>query len=500
MQLLGLKSHITGTLIFLLTLGVICSDVVIIMFWQRGLIEAEIRHARSYLMLWGSMRSEKNIQNTRVQVDLDSLCTVADTACVGASFFDGRDMITTAKSKDALQLAHVVRQAALSGHDVIRFSGSSWGVFTFSDRHLLIAVPITDKTNTSAGLGMMIELQPVYLIIKGKKEIIFWYMLVNVLFLTIIGFFRLQRSIVRPLERLVKISETYSGEIGQVFFLKNKGGEFGQLTLALNSLISRVEEDRKKLQGTVDSLEIANMQLIKTRNEMVRTEKFAAIGRLSAGLAHEIGNPIGIVQGYLELLRQPDILDEERRQFSSRAIAELERISRLIHQLLDFSRSFTGKPEPVDIQGLLDSLIEMVSAQQEMSSISFVKKYMGGDVLANPDGLKQVFLNCLLNATDAVKEKGNQDTAEIVVACREEISGEDAPVVRISIMDNGRGIKKEDMEKIFDPFFTTKEPGHGTGLGLSVSYSIIEAAGGRIWVESEEGIGTTVNIEIPGKA
>ena len=75
MQLLGLKSHITGTLIFLLTLGVICSDVVIIMFWQRGLIEAEIRHARSYLMLWGSMRSEKNIQNTRVQVDLDSLCT-----------------------------------------------------------------------------------------------------------------------------------------------------------------------------------------------------------------------------------------------------------------------------------------------------------------------------------------------------------------------------------------------------------------------------------------
>lgn len=498
MQPFGLKSHITGTLIFLLTLGVIFSDIVIIMFWQRGLVEAEIRHARSFLMLWDSITSGKHSQNNEIRADLDTLCSAVETACAGASFFDGHEMTVTTKSKDALQLAQVVRLAALSRHDVIRFSGASWGAFTFTDRHLLIAVPVAGKTTTSAGLGMMIELQPVYRIIKGKKEIIFWYMLVNVLFLTIVGFFRLQRGIVRPIERLVKISETYSGEKGQVFFLENKGGEFGQLTLALNSLIFRVEEDRKKLQATVDSLEIANIQLIKTRNEMIRTEKFAAIGRLSAGLAHEIGNPIGIVQGYLELLRQPDILEEERRQFSSRAIAELERISRLIQQLLDFSRSFTGKPESVDIRALLDSLIEMVSAQQEMSSISFVKKYMiQGDVMADPDGLRQVLLNCLFNAIDAVKGKGRKDPAEIVVTCSEERSGDDAPVVRIGITDNGSGIRTEDLEKIFDPFFTTKEPGSGTGLGLSVSYSLIEAAGGRIWVESELGSGTTVNIEMP---
>ena len=501
MQPFGLKSHIIGTLIFLLTLGVLCSDIVIIMFWQRGLVEAEIRHARSYLMLWGSMTSGKYLQNNQIRTDLDTLCAASGTACVGASFFDGQEMMVTAKSKDLLQLDHIVRRAALSRHDVIRFSGASWGVFTFTDRYLLVAVPVAGETARSAGLGMMIELQPIYRIIKGKKEIIFWYMLVNVLFLTIIGFFRLHRSIVRPLERLVKISETYSGERGQVFFPESKGGEFGQLALALNSLIFRVEEDRKKLQGTVDSLEIANEQLIMNRNEMIRTEKFAAIGRLSAGLAHEIGNPISIVQGYLELLRQSDILEEERRQFSSRAIAELERISRLIHQLLDFSRSFTGKLEPVDIKALLDNLIEMVSARQEVSSISFVKRYMiQRDVVANPDGLKQVILNCLLNATDAVQEKGTQDLAEIIVTCREERSKEDDPVVHITVMDNGGGIKKEDMEKIFDPFFTTKEPGRGTGLGLSVSYSIIEAAGGRIWVESEEGVGTTVNIELPENA
>ena len=492
----GLRSHIIGTLVVLLTLGIIFSDIVIVMFWQRGLVEAEIRHARSYLAVW-ALFSGGHLQKNLIQADLDTLCSAPEAACVGAAFFDGHEMIVASKSRDGLQLGHIVRLAALSRQDIIRFSGASWGVFTFTDSHLLIAIPVLGETSNSTAVGMMIELQPVYRIIKDKKEIVFWYMLVNVLFLTIIGFFRLHRRIVRPIERLVKISEGYSGEEGQVFFLESKGGEFGQLSMALNSLIFRIEEDRKKLQGTVASLETANAQLIKNQKEMVRTEKFAAIGRLAAGLAHEIGNPLGIIQGYLELLRQPDIPAEERGQFSVRAIAELERISRLIRRLLDFSRSFTGKPELVDIRALLDNLIEMVSTRQEMSPISFVKNYMiQRDVVADPDGLRQVLLNCLLNALDTVKEKGRQNPAEIVVTCSEERGRDDAPVVRVSIMDNGMGIKRDDLEKIFDPFFTTKEPGSGTGLGLSVSYSIMEAAGGRIWVESEYGIGTTVHIEM----
>ena len=484
----------------LLTLGIFFSDIVIVMFWQRGLVEAEIRHARSSLTLLGALLSRRPLQNDRIQADLDTFCMAVGPTCVAASFFDGREW-GTSKSGDDAQLAHVVRLAALSRQDVVRFSGASWGVFTFTDRQVFVAIPVAGETSSSMAIGMMIELQPVYRMIKGKKEIVFWYMLVNVLFLAVIGFFRLHRVIVRPLERLVKISETYSGEEGQVFFLENKGGEFGQLSMALNSLVFRIEEDRKKLRATVDSLEKANVQLINNQKEMVRTEKFAAIGRLAAGLAHEIGNPIGIVQGYLELLRQPDISEEERRQFSSRAAAELERINRLIRRLLDFSRSSAGRQELVDIPTLLDNLIEMVSPRQEMSSISFVKKYMiQRGVVADPDGLRQVLLNCLLNALDAVQEKGPQGSAEIVVTCSEGKGLNDAPVVKISIMDNGMGIKKDDLEKIFDPFFTTKEPGSGTGLGLSVSYSIIEAAGGRIWVESEEGGGTTVHIELPGNA
>jgi two-component system, NtrC family, sensor kinase len=501
MPALGLKSNIIGTLIFLLLIAIFFSNIVVIMFWQRGLVEAETRQVRSYLTLWGSMISSKDRGENGVATgELDALCKAADTACIGASFFDMRSMTSTSSSQNDSELARAARIAAYSGKDTVRCSGTSWGVFTFTSSKLIVAVPVTGDVSHSAGVGMAVELLPIYERITGKKHIVFWYMLLNILFLTIAGFFRLHRSIIRPIERLVKVSETYSGLEGQGVFSENKGGEFGQLSMALNGLIFRIEEDRKKLRATVDSLESANKQLIKTQKEMIRAEKSAAIGRLATGLAHEIGNPIGIVQGYLELLSRSDIPEEERRQFTSRAVGELERISRLIHQLLDFSRSSAEKSGLVDIRTLLDDLIEMVSAQQKTASVSFVKNYLleNGEVVADPDGLRQVFLNCLLNAVDAIREKGDSEKAEIVIHCSEYKDQHDKEVVRVTITDNGMGIKKDNLEKIFDPFFTTKEPGKGTGLGLSVSSAIIETAAGRIWVESEYGKGTSLIIELPG--
>jgi hypothetical protein len=497
---LGLKANIIGTLIFLLLLAIFFSSIVFLMFWQRGLVESEARHVRSYLALWSSMTSSKDSSEHGIATaELDALCKAADTACVGASFFDIQSMTPTSSSKDDSQLARAARIAAFSGKDIVRFSGTAWGVFTFTSSKLIVAVPVTGNVLHTAGVGMAVELLPIYEKITGKKHIVFWYMLLNILFLTVAGYFRLHRSIIRPIERLVGVSETYSGSEGQVFFSETKGSEFAQLSMALNGLIFRIEEDRKKLRATVDSLENANTQLIQTQKEMLRTEKSAAIGRLATGLAHEIGNPIGIVQGYLELLSRPDISEEERKQFTSRAVGELERINRLIRQLLDFSRSSTEKPGLVDIRTLLDGLIEMVSAQQKMASISFVKKYTlkKGEVIADPDGLRQVFLNCLLNAVDAIKEKGDWEKAEIVISCSEYKDQNAQEVVRIAITDNGMGIKKDNLEKIFDPFFTTKESGKGTGLGLSVSLSIIEAAGGSMRAESVHGEGTTLIIELP---
>jgi two-component system, NtrC family, sensor kinase len=500
MKPFGLKTNIIGTLVFLLVFAIFFSNIVVIMFWQRGLVEAEIRHVRSYLSLWSALNlGNKNRKSGITQANLDDLCMTADISCAGSSYFDMHSMMPVSSSQNNAHLARAVRLAAFSGKNIVQASGASWGVFTFSSSQLIVAIPLTEGALFTGGLGMVVKLQPVYQMIKEKQHIVFWYMLVNVLFLSLIGFFRLHGSIIRPLERLVKVSETYSGSEGQVFFPENKGSEFGQLTLALNGLIFRIEEDRKKLRATVDSLGNANKQLIETQKEMIRTEKSAAIGRLSAGLAHEIGNPIGIVQGYLELLNRSDLLEEERGQFISRAVGELERISRLVHQLLDFSRTSMGKPELINLPGLLDDLIELVSSQLKIASISFVKNYNLNrkEIFADSDGLRQVFLNCLLNAVDAIREKGNQEDGEIAVTCSEEKDRGGVEIVKIDITDNGMGIKEENLEKIFDPFFTTKKPGHGTGLGLSVSSAIIETAGGRMWIESEYEKGTTLTLELP---
>jgi two-component system, NtrC family, sensor kinase len=500
MHPLGLKTNIIGTLVFLLILAIFFSNIVVIMFWQRGLVEAEVRHVRSYLSLWSALNLGNENRKSRIaKADLDGLCVTADISCAGAAYFDMHSMRPVAGSQDDAHLARAVRLAAFSGKNIVQSTGASWGIFTFSSSELIIAIPLAEGALFTGGLGMSIRLQPVYQMIKEKQHIVFWYMLVNVLFLSLLGFFRLHRSIVRPIERLVKLSETYSGSEGQVFFPEIKGGEFGQLSMALNGLVFRIEEDRKKLRATVESLESANRQLVKTRKEMIRTEKSAAIGRLSAGLAHEIGNPIGIVQGYLELLQRPDLLEEEKVQFISRAVGELERISRLIRQLLDFSRTSTGKQEPVDVQNLLDDVIGLFSSQPKASSLSFIKDYAltGREVITDPDGLRQIVLNGLLNAADAIKEKENQENGKIVIACNESENQDGENVVRITITDNGMGIKNDNLGKIFDPFFTTKNPGQGTGLGLSVSSSLVEAAGGRIWVDSEYGKGTSLHLELP---
>ena len=126
------------------------------------------------------------------------------------------------------------------------------------------------------------------------------------------------------------MSESYHDSDALFFSGEQKRSEFGQLSMALNGMLYRIESDREKLRQTVTSLEAANATLVKTQKEMIRTEKIASVGRLSAGLAHEIGNPIGIVQGYVELLQQADLDPADKQQFAQRALSELDRINKLI--------------------------------------------------------------------------------------------------------------------------------------------------------------------------
>ncbi|BDD86902.1 hypothetical protein DPPLL_12670 [Desulfofustis limnaeus] len=270
--------------------------------------------------------------------------------------------------------------------------------------------------------------------------------------------------------------------------------------MALNSMLLRIEMDRNELRRIVQSLAETNDELRRVQNEVVRAEKFAAVGRLSAGLAHEIGNPLGIVHGYVELLRQPDLSSDDRRQFAERALSELNRIDRLIRRLLDFTRSQPRQNEAFVLREIVREVTDMFADQVRRAGIELVVE---GDchtmLMGDRDGLKQVLINCVLNSIDAIEMSGKRGGGKICVQIVEKKTSDDDRWVTISVSDNGVGIDVADKSLLFEPFFTTKEPGRGTGLGLSVSHTIVEAHGGRMNIDGTVGNGATVTIELPIK-
>ncbi len=384
--------------------------------------------------------------------------------------------------------------------EIVRLQNNQWGFFSFDKRYLLIAKPLPaqdGKALTSAVI--MIAIDSVYESISENYQAIFVYWLVNVILLTVVGFFRMIALTVRPIERMVRVSESYHDADTLLFSGEGKRSEIGQLSMTLHGMLSRIESDREKLRSTVTSLEAANAALVKTQKEMIRTEKIASVGRLSAGLAHEIGNPIGIVQGYVELLQQADLAPADKHQFGQRALSELDRINKLIRQLLDYAGSSSHEMTIVNVAELFTGVCQILA----------IKKYdppvvlscdIASDIFIECDGesLRQVFLNCLLNGLDAIESKVAAIDGKISINAEKVIddAGKQANV-HIRIKDNGIGIEKKDLAVIFDPFFTTKDPGKGTGLGLFVSHSIIDAHGGKIWLESTFGLGSTVHILLP---
>jgi signal transduction histidine kinase len=242
----------------------------------------------------------------------------------------------------------------------------------------------------------------------------------------------------------------------------------------------------------------------KAQRDIIRTEKLASVGRLSAGIAHEIGNPIGIVIGYLELLRQTDITEDERAEYIQRTEDEVERINSIIRQLLEVSRPSNSGRMAVSVHNIVQDTADVLHVQPLMSNIELVLDLAAENdtVLADPNQLRQVFLNLVINAADAISGDEKLTGGQLKLSTSLEKNGDQdnqdaTDQLKILFADNGPGIAEENLSNIFDPFFTTKDPGRGTGLGLSVSFMIVESLGGKMTGTSEPGKGTTMVISLP---
>ena len=232
--------------------------------------------------------------------------------------------------------------------------------------------------------------------------------------------------------------------------------------------------------------------LKRSKSYIRRADRLASLGTLTAGLAHEIRNPLVAIKTLTQLL--PERLDDEefRNQFLKIASGEVDRISSLVNELLDFARPSDPKWGLEDINTVLDGMILLISTETKKKLISITKNYASNlpPVQIDREQIKQVFLNILLNAIDATSEKG-----EITVRTRSFMKPGGDPFVQIEFTDTGCGIPGEYLEDIFNPFFTTKTT--GSGLGLSISSQIVQDHKGYIDVESQPEKGSTFFVNLP---
>jgi len=268
------------------------------------------------------------------------------------------------------------------------------------------------------------------------------------------------------------------GEYGTEVDLRKSNDEIGLLAESFNEMSRKMAEDIEQLQ--------------QLNEQLTRTEKLAAMGTLAAGVAHEVNNPLASISSLIQMMQSKDDLDERTKENLKLIQTQIQRITQVTKDMMDFARVRPAAKSAVDVNNLIEKSLRLASFDKSFQKLE-IKKHLAENlprVFADGDQLQQVFLNLFLNARDALPDGG-----ELSVATNAENSE-----VRIRVSDNGTGIKQDDAQKIFDPFFTTKPAGKGTGLGLAVCYGIITAHGGKIEVAPNDSRGTTFYIALPVNA
>ncbi len=285
-----------------------------------------------------------------------------------------------------------------------------------------------------------------------------------------------------------KIAEYYENPIS------TKSGE--ERIIAWHN--TTVRDNKGQIIGTLSSGEDITERK-QTEEELIRSEKLASVGQLAAGVAHEVNNPLAGILVYIKLLLkrygQNQLQNEKTKEQLEKIERETERCSRIIKNLLDFSRQTEATFRPVDINKVIEATFSIVGHQISLENIK-LKKELGRylpPIMGDFDQIQQALMNIVLNAAQAMPSGGDL-TVTTSVAIGVKISRSIKDALRIDISDTGVGISKENLNRLFTPFFTTKEKGKGVGLGLSVVHGIIERHHGKIEIESNPGTGTTFSI------
>ncbi len=302
------------------------------------------------------------------------------------------------------------------------------------------------------------------------------------------------RRLTRSLENLTGMAQRLGeGHLDQRLEVRSND-EIGRLAATFNQMAASLQSYQDTLEQKVEE---RTRELAHSQQQLLQAAKLASVGELAGGVAHEINNPAGII-----LMRAARLAQEVGRGRSSAEAQEdlsaiqrqVEKISRIVAALLAFSRQSKPELRPVDLNELVRRTVSLLEDLIRNRGIDLLLDLAPALPQVQADGsrIEQVLLNLTNNALDAMPQGGRLSFRTAPVG-----RPQDDPAVAVAVSDTGTGISAEDLSRIFDPFFTTKEVGQGTGLGLSVSYGIIEEHGGTIQVDSQPGVGSCFTLLLP---
>lgn len=308
-----------------------------------------------------------------------------------------------------------------------------------------------------------------------------------------LSYFALTYLIVRPLDELARAAERVARGARRLKLPALRARELEQLGSSVASMTERLISEEEALRKKIDEVEAARRRLSEAQDRLVRSERLASVGRLAAGLAHEIGNPIAALLGLEDLLLEGGLEPSEERDFLARMRRETERIHRILRDLLQFARPAAAhsgeRLPPGDVARAVHDTVTLISPQKDLKDVEIRIDLAEGlpNVSLGSEQLVQVVLNLLLNAADAVGPGGH-----VVVAAHEKRGR-----VELTVTDDGPGVSTGMRPRLFEPFATTKDPGKGTGLGLAVCRGLVEAAGGSVVLDEHYASGARFIVDLP---
>ncbi|HHL40818.1 MAG TPA: HAMP domain-containing histidine kinase [Deltaproteobacteria bacterium] len=351
--------------------------------------------------------------------------------------------------------------------------------------------------------------------LSAVRSLVVFFAVVDTFFIVAIGIYLVYRAVIGPVRRLeAAASRIAAGELGVRAAVEGYD-EIGSLARSFNTMAESVEEQ-------IRSLESVNRRLVEARERLVTSEKLASLGRLAAGIAHEIGNPLSAVLGYVTLLSRGRLEGAQEAEVLEKTRREIMRMDAIVREVLDFtSPDRGGGCATAPVEEVLKEAVDLFNSCGDGPAAQVELEVRPGTPPAgmDPGRLRQVVINLLSNARDAMAGGVIRVSAGPGLLDRRGAGGprrrrddppppasgsggQDAgarPAVVIEVADSGPGLTDEERAMVFEPFYTTKEPGRGTGLGLFVCREIVKIYGGEIGVRSGPGRGATFTVTVPAR-